>query len=114
MIDNENKIDLFKEIKDLSNCVTRPCSNNDLCLQKKPENIFVKDEDLYSEKDLSNNNNSQGIDDNSCEKENLNHNCNFPFFYDSQFLNEERMNNTNYNVNDINEEKNLQKYQYIF
>ena len=30
MFDNENKIDLFKEIKDLSNSVTRPCSNNDL------------------------------------------------------------------------------------
>jgi hypothetical protein len=114
MIDNENKIDLFKEIKDLSNCATRQCSNNDLCLQKKPENIFVKEKDLYSEEELSKNNNSQGIDDNSCEKENLIYNCNYPFFYDGQFLNEERMNNINYNENDINETKNLQKFQYIF
>ena len=114
MFDNENKIDLFKEIKDLSNSVTRPCSNNDLCLKKKTENIFVKEEDLYSEEELFKNSNSQGIDNNSCEKENLNHNCNYPFFYDGQFLNEERMNNINYNENDINEAKNLQKYQYIF
>jgi hypothetical protein len=113
MFGNENKIDLFKEIKDLSNSVTRPCSNNDLCLKKKTENIFVKEEDLYSEEELFKNSNSQGIDDNSCEKENLNHNCNYPFFYDGQFLNEERMNNINYNENDINEAKNLQKYQYI-
>ena len=113
LIDNENKIDFFKDIKDLSNCITRPCSKKYLCFQKKTENIFVKQEDLYSEEMLSKNNN-QSIDDNSCEKENLNQNCNFPFFDDEQFLNEERMNNINYNINDLNEKKNFQKYQYIF
>ena len=71
-------------------------------------------EELYSEEELSKNNDGQGIDDNSCEKENLNHNCNYPFFYVCQFLNEERMNNINYNENDINEKKDLEKYQYIF
>ena len=113
-IDNGYKIEFVKDIKDSSNCVTRPCSNNDLSLQKNSENLFIKEEDLYSKEELSKNNCNQSINDNSCEKESLIHNCDYPFFEAGQFLNEERMNNINDNMNEISETENLQKFQYIF
>ena len=32
----------------IADCVTRPCSNNELCNEKRPNDIFAKDEDLFS------------------------------------------------------------------
>ena len=110
LMGQENKSDnIFnKEINmniDIANNVTRPCSNITLNIQKKPEDIFAKEEDLFSvgEHNCKNNNNLY-------ENENINQN--YVFLDNHQgFLNEVRMNNYNYNYNDINEAKNIIKYQ---
>ena len=86
---------------DIANNITRPGSNITLNMQKKPEDIFAKEEDLFSlgENNCKNNNNLYG---------NENINQNYIFLDNNQcFLNEERM---NYNYNDINEAKNIIKY----
>ena len=103
LIGQENKMDnIFnKDMNDInidvSNCVTRPCSNTALCLRKKPDDIFAKEEDLFSaEEELSKSNNCKNINDNSYANENLNmqFNQNYQFLDNHQgFLNEERINN---------------------
>ena len=105
LIGQENKSEnIFnKELNDMNidiaNNLTRPCSYNTLNIQKKPEEIFAKEEDLFSvgENNCKNNNNLYG-------NENINHN--YVFLDNHQgFLNEERMNNFNYNYNDIMNQK---------
>ena len=117
LIGQENKMDINKEINDISNCVTRPCSNTVLCLQKKADDIFAKEEDIFSEEEISKNNNCKNINDNSYINENINlhYNQNNYNFLDNQlgFLSEDRMNNLYYNFNEMNEVKNLQRFQYI-
>ena len=121
LIPQENKIDnLFnKDINDLnldiSNCITRPNSNISLYQQKKSDEIFVKEEDLLSvDEDFSKGNNCKNNNDNIYPNEN---NINMQFqnydFIENQqcILNEERMNNLNYNFNEINDAKNSTKFQ---
>ena len=118
LIGQENKMDINKEINDISNCLTRPCSNTALCLQKKYDDIFAKEEDILSEEEeLSKNNNCKNINDNSYINENINmhYNQNNYNFLDNQlgFLNEDRMNNLYNNFNEMSEVKNLPRFQYI-
>ena len=119
LIPQENKIEnLFnKDINeiniDISNCMTRPNSNITLYPQKKPDEIFAKEEDLFSAgEDFSKVNNSKNNNDNIYPNENnINFNQNYEFLYNQQcILNEERMNNFNYNLNDLNEAKNPAKF----
>jgi len=103
LIGQENKMDINKEINDISNCVTRPCSNTALCIQKKSDDIFAKEQDIFSdEEEISKNNNCKNINDNSYINENINmqYNQNNYNFLDNQlgFLNEDRMNNFYYNL----------------
>lgn len=100
---------------DISNSVTRPNSNVSLIMNKKADDIFPKEEELFSvEEDFSKNNN-KNINENLYQNDN---NINMPFNqnYDllenqPNFLNEERMNNFNENFNELNEAKNASKYQ---
>ena len=117
----QNKIDnLFNKESnyidmDISNNITRPCSNTNLCMNKKPDNIFAKNEDLFSDdEDYSQSYNHKNISDNSYISDNTNigFNHNYVFLDNKQdFKNEERINNYNYNFNEINEDKNPLKYQ---
>ena len=94
---------------DIANCATRPGSNTTLCIQKKPEETFAKEEDLFSVgEDFSKANNCKINNENLYENENINMrlNPNYDFLENQQgFINEERMNNFNYNFNDLNEAK---------
>ena len=120
----QNKIDnLFNKESnyidiDISNNITRPCSNTNLCMNKKPDNIFAKNEDLFSDdEDYSQGYNRKNISDNSYISDNshLGFNHNYDFLDNKQdFKNEERINNYNYNFNEINEAKNSLKYQDNF
>jgi hypothetical protein len=110
----QNKIDnLFNKERnyidiDISNSITRPCSKSNLCMNKKPDNIFAKDEDLFSdEEDFSQgNNNYKNINDNSYMSDN------YDFLDNKQnYKNEIGINNFNYNFNEINEANNSLKYQ---
>jgi hypothetical protein len=114
IIDYENNIDLFTKINDISTCVTRPSSDFDLFLEKKPNDIFAKDTDLFSEEAFPKNNNYKYINNNSNINETINKDFIYPFCADQKGLfNEEMINKNNYNFNDINEYKDIQKYQYI-
>ena len=118
LIGQENKMDFNKEINDISNCITRPCSNTALCLQKKSDDIFAKEDDILSEEEeISKNNNCKNINDNSYINENINmpYNQNNYNFLDNQlgFLNEDKMNHLYYNFNEISEVKNFPRFQYI-
>jgi hypothetical protein len=114
IIGYENNIDLFKKINDISTCVTRPCSDYDLFIEKKQNDIFVKDKDLFSEEEIPKNNNCKYINDNSNINEALNKDCNYPFYADQQELFiEQSTNNKNYKFYDMNEYKDIQKYQYF-
>ena len=94
---------------DIANCATRPGSNITLCIQKKPEETFAKEEDLFSVgEDFSKPNNCKIINENlyASENTNMRFNPNYDFLENQQgFTNEERMNNYNYNFNDLNEAK---------
>lgn len=114
IIDYENNIDLFKKINDISTCVTRPCSDSDLFIDKKPNDIFVKDADLLSEEDFPKNNNCKYINDNSNINEIINKDYNYNIYIDQQgFFNEQSINKNNYKFNEMNGYKNEQKFQYI-
>ena len=97
---------------DIANWATRPGSNITLCIQKRGEETFAKEEDLFSGgEDFAKANNCKMINDNLYANENINVrlNPNFEFIENQQcFINEERMNNLNYNFNDLNEAKMLQ------
>ena len=110
IINQENANVFNKENNDLnldiSNCNTRPGSNIALCMQKRSDDIFAKEEDLFSvEEDFSKNNNSKinNENDNLYPNENLNMrlNQNYDILY----------NNFNYNFNEMNDIKNPPKYQ---
>ena len=117
----QNKIDnLFNKESnyidiDISNNITRPCSNTNLCRNKEPDNIFAKNEDLFSDdEDFSQGYNRKNISDNSyiSNNTNLGFNQNYDFLENKQdFKNEERINNYKYNFTEINEAKNTLKYQ---
>ena len=103
---------------DIANYATRPGSNTTLCLQKKQEETFVKEEDLFSvDEDFSKTNNCKINNDNLYANENINmrFNPNYDFLENQPgFINEEKMNNynINYNFNDLNEAKILH-IQYL-
>ena len=106
LILQDNKIeDIFnKEINDINVDETRPCSNTTLFKNKKADNIFAKEEDLFSEDEnnYKNNDNSDisfGFSQNIAFLENKSDN-----------INEERK-NFDYNYNEINESKNSVNYQ---
>ena len=114
VIGYENNIDLFKKINDLSTCVTRPCSDAELFMDKKPNDIFVKDADLISEEEFPKNNSCKYMNDNSNLNETLNKDCNYTIYPDQLgFYNEQSINKNNYKCSDMNEYKDMQKYQYI-
>ena len=93
--------DIFnKEINDINIDETRPCSNTTLCKNKKEDNIFAKEEDLFSE-DKNNDNPDISIDFNQ----------NYVFLENKpDNINEERK-NFYFNYNDVNEAKNSINYQ---
>ena len=89
---------------DLSNCITRPSSNITLYTQKKPDDIFAKEEDLFSEgEDCSKNNNYKMRNDNIYENENIDMQFNREFFENQPNL---FINNFNNNFNELNGDKN--------
>ena len=45
---NEDEVININNINNIADCVTRPCSNMELCNKKKQNDIFAKDEDLFS------------------------------------------------------------------
>ena len=112
LIQQENNNLFLKENSDMnidiSNCITRPGSNITLCMQKKPGEIFAKEEDLFSVgEDFSKNNNYKINNDNIYGNENINIQFNQEFLENQQ---QAFLNNFNY-FNEINEAKNCSKYQ---
>jgi hypothetical protein len=114
MIDYENNIDLFKKINDISTCFTRPCSDSDLFIEEKANDIFVKDADLLSEEEFPKNSNCKFINDHSNINETINKDYNSSIYADQQgFFNEQTINKSNYKFNEMNGYKDIQKYQYF-
>ena len=114
IIDYENNIDLFKKINDISTCFTRPCSDSDLFIEEKANDIFVKDADLLSEEEFPKNSNCKYINDHSNINETINKDYNSSIYADQQgFFNEQTTNKSNYKFNEMNGYKDIQKYQYF-
>ena len=127
LVPQENKIDILlnKDMNllnyDISNDITRPSSKMSLIMNKKSEEIFPKEEELFSEEeDFSKTNNCREINDNNSyhNDNNINMNMNMPLnqnydLLDNQhiFFNEERLNNFNHNYQQLNEAKNIPKFQ---
>ena len=109
LIIQANKMeDIFnKEINDID--ITRPCSNTTLFKNKKDDDIFAKEEDLFSEEGNYNQNNNYKNNDNSDIS--IGFNQNYEFLENKpDNINEERK-NCYYNYNDLNEAKNSLIYQ---
>ena len=114
VIDYENNIDLFKKLNDNSTCFTRPSSDFDLFMEKKPNDIFVKDIDLVSEEEFPKNSKCKYIIDNSNINEVLNKDFNSTIYAEQQgFFNEQAINKNNYKFNEMNGYKDIQKFQYF-
>ena len=83
-------------------------------MEKKQNDFFVKDKDLSSEEEIPKNNMCKFINDNSNINDTLNKDFNYPFYSDQQELFiEQSTNNKNYKFNEMNEYKDIQKYQYF-
>lgn len=131
-IDSNNKADnsfievddsINKNIYPISNCVTRPCSNTTLCIDKKTEEIFVKEEDLFSigeedEFSLKNRNNSNNSPNSFTKKVPMDINC---CLFDEYLSNngnglycnnEINADNFKYPLSRINEDKNFNNFNH--
>ena len=104
---NKNEDIFNKEINDINVDITRPCSNTTICKNKNSDNIFAKEEDLFSdEENFSQNNNYKNNDDIS-----IGFNQNYDFLEKKpENLNEVRK-NFYYNYNEVNEAKNSINFQ---
>lgn len=106
---NKNEDIFNKEINDINVDITRPCSNTTICKNRKSDNIFAKEEDLFSEEENFSQNNKYKNNDNSDIS--IGFNQNYVFLEKKpENLNEERK-NFYCNYNDINDAKNSINYQ---
>lgn len=118
----ENKTEYFlkkesNEINyDFSNCVTRPESKNVLCMNKSQNEIFAREEDLFSEDEDDKDNDSKNMSDNSFLNGNSNMHFNQKYdFLDNQqnFLSDNKMNIFAYNFNNMSEVKNIKGQEFL-
>ena len=102
---NKNEVIFNREINDINIDITRPCSNTTICKNKKTDNIFLKEEDLFSENENNNYKNNDNFDIS------IGFNQNYGFLDNKpDNINEERK-NFYCNYNDVNEAKNSINYQ---